>query len=138
MDRDTKQLNTQGRNHFALNFQVIYVAGAPTFVEGDKANLTAQSGSYVSLVQTGAGVLTVTTINPFPGFVRAKANLFMVTPNGNSLAPITGKAVQNANGTWSVSINTAVNAAGTHTATTPANGDGFGIELVLRNSTSLP
>ena len=135
-DREFHRLETQGRRHVEYNFSVIYAAGAPQFVEGDTA--AAIVGQYVSMVQTGAGILTVTTVNPFLAIVFAGATMRMVTPNGNSLAPICGTPVKNSNGTWSVSINSAVNSAGTHTATTPANADGFYVKLVLRNSSVLP
>ena len=135
-DRSFHRPDTQGVRHVHLVFSVIYAAGAPQFVEGDKAG--ALAGSYVTLAQAGAGLMTVTTNNPYMAVVFAKANLAMATPNGNSLAPITGKPVANANGTFSVNISTAVNAAGTHTATTPANGDMLMVHLVLRNSQSLP
>lgn len=135
-DRSFHRRETQGARHVEFDLSVIYAAGAPKFVEGDTPG--AISGSYFSMVQSGAGLLTITTVDKYPGCVTAFASRFMVTPNGNSLAPITGVPTQNANGTWSVAISTAVNAAGTHTATTPANADGLHVKIVMRNSTVLP
>lgn len=135
-DRSFHRRETQGVRHVEFDFSVLYAAGAPSFFEGDSKGLLV--GSYFTLVQTGAGVLTVKTTNPYAGFVSAVASLAMVTPNVNSLAPIVGKPTQNADNTWSFTVNTGVNAAGTHTATTPANADMLNVKVVLRNSTSLP
>lgn len=135
-DRALHRRETQGARHVEFDFSILYAAGAPAFFEGDTKGVLI--GQYFTLVQTGAGLLTVKTTNPYPGFVSAVAGLVMVTPNGNSLAPICGKPVQNADNTWSFTVSTAVNAAGTHTATTPANADMLNVKVVLRNSTSLP
>lgn len=135
-DRNYHRMDTQGIRHVEYNFSVLYTAGVPGFVEGDK--LGALAGSYVTLAQTGPGVLTVTTNDKFIALVRAAASIAMATPNTNSLAPISSKPTLNANGTISISIVTGVNAAGTHTPTTPANGDMLGVVLVLRNSQVTP
>ena len=134
-DRSFHRLETQGIRHVEYNFSLIYAAGAPQFVEGDK--LGAIAGSYVTLVQTGAGVLTVTTNDKYLALVRVTAAVGMAAPNGNTIVTY-GKPATNANGTISVTINTAVNVAGTHTATTPANGDMIYVCLILRNSSVLP
>lgn len=134
-DRSFHHAQVQGIRHVEYNFSVLYAAGAPSFNEGDKVG--ALVGSYVSMVQTGAGVLTFTTVDKFPAVVRVTAGVGMAVPNGNSIT-VCGKPTQNANGSWSFTVNTYVNAAGVHTATTPANGDLVNVCVVLRNSTSLP
>ena len=134
-DRAYHRMDVQGVRHVEYNFSVTYAAGAPAFTEGDKVG--ALVGSYVSLVQTGTGVLTITTVDKFIAIVGVAASIGMATPTGNVIVTH-GKPVLNANGTQSVTINTATNAAGTHTAATVANGDMLYVRLVLRNSQVTP
>ena len=134
-DRQFHRRECQGIRHVEYAFRVQYVAGAPQFVEGDTVG--ALAGSYVTLAQTGAGVLTVTTTQAFPGFVGMSYGWSLATPTGNSIAN-QGKPVQNANNTWSITCNTYTNAAGTHSAATPLNGDELHITLILRNSSVKP
>lgn len=134
-DRSFHRPDTQGIRHVNLNFSVKLVAGSPVFVEGDTAASIA--GSYLTMVDTGTGVITVTTVNPYPGFVRVTGSRSMATPTGNAMLTF-GLATQNSNGTWTFTINTWTNAAGTITAADMVAGDIVNVDLVLRNSTSLP
>lgn len=136
-DRSFHRRECQGIRHVEYAVRIRYAAGAPTFIEGDAPGTTALIGSYIKMVQTGTGVLTITTTNPFPGFVGMNYGWSLATPTGNSIAN-QGKPSQNADGTWSITLNTYTNAGGTHSAATPLNGDELHVTIVLRNSTSTP
>lgn len=134
-DRNFHKRQSQGIQHVELSARIKYASGAPQFVEGDTVG--AITGSYLKMVQTGTGVLTITTTNPYPGFVGMQYGWSLATPTGNSISN-QGKPSQNSDGTWSITINTYTNAGGTHSAATPLNGDEIHVTIILRNSTVLP
>jgi hypothetical protein len=134
-DRDFAILQTQGNRHVNLNFGVKLVAGSPVFVEGDTA--ASITGSYLTLTDTGVGIIGVTTTNPYLAVVKVTGSRAMGTPTTNS-GWIFSLPTQNTNGTWTFTITTWTNAAGTHTAADMAAGDIMYVDLVLRNSGVLP
>jgi hypothetical protein len=136
-DRDfTSSSKTQGNAHVDLNFSIKLVSGSPVFVEGDKTLVAA--GSYLTLADTGTGVITVTTTDKYLASVSFTATRGMATPTGNALLTL-GLATQNATTKkWSITINTWTNAAGTHSAADMVDGDIVNCRWVLRNGTVLP
>ncbi len=135
-DRSFHRMNVQGVNHVEYNFSIKLVSGSPVFVEGDKTLLAA--GSYLTLADTGTGVITVTTNDKFLGSVSFTALRGMATPTGNALLTL-GLATQDATTKkWSITLNTWTNTAGTHAAADMVDGDILNCRWVLRNSAVLP
>lgn len=134
-DRSYHRTETQGIRHVDYAFSIKWVAGSPVFVEGDAAGLIA--GSYLTMVDTGVGVVTITTNDAFAGVVSLTGGRQMATPTGNAMLTF-GVPTQATNGKWSFTVNTWTNAAGTITAADPPAGDFVSVNLRLRNSSVKP
>lgn len=134
-DRAFHRPETQGVRYVQYDCRIKIVGGVPLFVEGDKAD--SATGSYLTLTDTGTGQITVTTVDKFLATVTCVVSVNKSTPSLNALCN-TGAPTQNANGTWSVLIQTGNNAAGTFTAADLAASDTVSLHWVLRNSSVLP
>lgn len=131
-DRNWHDMRTQGVRHVQLNMTVKLVSGSPVFVEGDKA--AAIAGSYFTMVDTGTGVITFTTNDPWLAVVGIQATRIMGTPGGTATA-IVGLPTQNATTKkWSFTVNTFTGASAADMAT----GDMVAVGVTLRNSQVLP
>ena len=134
-DRSFHKLAVQGVRHVEYNCSIAIASGAPVFVEGDLPAVAA--GSYLTLVDTGTGLITVTTKDKFLGSVSCIAHQNKATASLNSVCNA-GTPTQNSDGTWSVLITTGANSAGTHSAADMSTGDTVSLRWVLRNSSVKP
>ncbi len=135
-DRIYHETRTQGIKHVEYNVSItLNASGVPVFVEGDKT--TASAGSYLTLTDTGTGVIGIATVDPFLAVVNCTVSRSLATPTGNGLVD-TSLWTQASNKTWSATICTWTNAAGTHSAADMVAGDLVNVHLVLRNSSVTP
>lgn len=135
-DREFKPLLTQGRGHVTINCSITLASGAPVFVEGDLAD--DDTGSYLTLADTGTGVITVTTANPYLAVVSVTGTRSMDTPSMDA-GMVLGNPSQDATTKkWSFTVNTWANSAGTHSAADMTDGDMVHLSIVLRNTAVLP
>jgi hypothetical protein len=135
--------DTQSNNHRPVEYvfsvtSLTGAASAPTFLEGDGFNglnqvTNTSSGTYLTVGRTGVGVYTFTTVDPYPGFINQGWQLAAATPVGQ-LTITASLPTQNANGTWTVTINVYSGA----TAHELAAGDILYGYLRLRNGSNTP
>ncbi len=136
-DRNWHKSNTQGVNHVSINCSIkLNASGVPVFVEGDKTLVSA--GSYLTLADTGTGVIGITTKDPYLAVVSCNVSRSLATPTGNGLVDTSLWTQDATTKKWSATICTWTNAAGTHSAADMVAGDLVNLHLVLRNSAVLP
>ncbi len=135
-DRAYHKAQTQGVGYVVYDFAITLASGVPVFSKGDKA--ASAAGSYCTLADTGTGVITLATKDPFMSIVNCLVSRSLATPTGNGLVDC-GLPTQDATTKkWSVAICTYTNVAGTHSAADMVDGDLVNVRLTLRNSQVLP
>jgi len=135
-DRIYHETRTQGVKHVEYNFSITLASGAPQFVEGDLT--TKAIGSYLTLTDTGTGVIGIATNDPFLAVVCCTVSRSLATPTGNGLVDASLWTQDATKKTWSATICTWTNVAGTHSAADMVAGDLVNVHLVLRNGGTLP
>ena len=88
-----------------VNLSVALIGGgagnAPTLGTGDpKATFFSQP------VRTGTGIYTITTLDAYPALATCNLEYALVLPSATSNAMLAPLPVQNANNTWTFTINT--------------------------------
>jgi hypothetical protein len=124
-----QSINTQQARPVYLPVTVLpQGTGTPLLGEGDP------KGSYFTVARTGVGTITLTTKDIFVALVKLDPSLCMATPSATTIA--SAGIVQNANGTWTITILTTVGGTATDLAANPYTR--VFIDVVFRDSTVTP
>lgn len=91
-------------------------AAAPTFLEGDTNG--ASAGIWTTIARTGVGIYTITTNDPFPGVTGYGFQFSSTALNLNANVVGSPNPTQNANNTWTFTINVAIGAVAHELAST--------------------
>ena len=98
---------------------------APTLSTGDP-----KASFFSAPVRTGAGVFTLTTIDAYPGICGLNLEYCVASPNTASVCVVAPSPVQNANNTWTFTIN----AYTANTLTDPVVGSTLFFTAVMQNT----
>lgn len=93
-------------------------AATPQFLEGDVNAGANGAGTYMTIARTGVGVYTIRTTDPFPGVTGFGFQFSSTVAQLNANVVVGPNPTQNADNTWTFTINVAIGAVAHELAAT--------------------